>query len=509
VAGRRVGRGDSSTAPGGLVSEPPDLRSLVERFPSTRVVVIGDAVLDRWTHGSAHRLCREAPLAVVDVSAEESSAGAAANAASNVAALGGRVRFVSRIGEDATGEELRTTLRRRGVDDGLVIGDAGMQTPSKQRLVCDGHVLARYDLGRPTPPAAGVVRRLAAALQEAAHDAQAVLVCDYGYRMLCPQLVDALRRLRDARDIPLVVDAHDVRPWARCSPTAVLPSWSEAARLLALDSLDARDTRTVLVERHGPELLDRSGATMVVVTLDGDGAVLHRRGHRPQRAYATPVPIGQTTGAGDTFAASFTLSLAAGAEPAQALEAAQAAASVVVRSTGTTMCTKHDLLRQLAGNVGPAMSAEQLARHIDDERAEGRRVVFTNGCFDVLHRGHVTYLQQARALGDVLVVAVNSDSSVSRLKGPGRPVNPVEDRAAVLAALSCVDYVTVFEEDTPERLLELIRPDLYVKGGDYTAAMLPETPIVERLGGQVRLVEYIEDQSTTALIDRIRGTAGG
>jgi len=386
------------------------------------------------------------------------------------------------------------------------VNDPGMQTPSKQRLVCDGHVVARYDRGRPAAPAAETVERLAAHLAEVVPGADAVLVCDYGYRMLGGPLVDVLRHVCDQRPLPLIVDAHDLRPWADCSPTAVLPSRSEASRLLGPDARDVPDPRAAMVDAYGAELLTRSGAGMVVVTLDGDGAVLHRHGHRPHRTYATPVPASQTTGAGDTFAAAFTLCLAAGADPALALDVAQAAAAVAVRRTGTTLCTKHDLLRQLAGPGGPFLPAEQLARHIDDERARGKRIVFTNGCFDVLHRGHVTYLQQARALGDVLVVAVNSDSSVSRLKGPGRPVNPVEDRAAVLAALSCVDHVTVFEEDTPVRLLELIRPDLYVKGGDYTPAMLPETPVVERLGGEVRILDYVEDRSTTALIDRIRAT---
>jgi D-beta-D-heptose 7-phosphate kinase / D-beta-D-heptose 1-phosphate adenosyltransferase len=473
-----------------------DIKAFIDRFSSTRVVVVGDAVLDRWLYGSANRLCREAPLPVVDVHADEASAGAAANAAVNVANLGGQVSFVSRIGGDSTGDELCDLLCRQGVADEFLVRDDAMPTPSKHRLVCDGQPLARYDRGQPPPPAPTVVRQLTAALAEAIADADAVLVGDYGYQLLGPDLVGR------QRNVPLVVDAHDLRPWTRTSATAVLPNITEASDLLSVDPSDARGA---LMDRYGPQLLDRSGAAMVVVTLDTDGAVLHRRGCRPYRAYTTPVPNSQTTGAGDTFAAAFTLSLAAGAEPELAVDVAQTAASVVVGGIGTTTCTKHDVVRQLVDN-GSLFSAEQLARTIQYERARGRRIVFTNGCFDVLHRGHVAYLQQARSLGDRLVVAVNSDESVSRLKGPGRPVNPVEDRVAVLAALSCVDYVTVFEEDTPERLLELIRPDLYVKGGDYIPSMLPETPIVERLGGHVRILDYVENRSTTALIDRIRAS---
>jgi D-beta-D-heptose 7-phosphate kinase/D-beta-D-heptose 1-phosphate adenosyltransferase len=243
----------------------------------------------------------------------------------------------------------------------------------------------------------------------------------------------------------------------------------------------------------------------VVTTLDGEGTLLHRRGHRPFRTYAEPAPDHMSTGAGDTFTAAFALWLAAGGDPEEAADAAQAAAGVVVRRPGTATCTLHELLRATRHVEGPVQTPRALAKRIDEHRRRGRRIVFTNGCFDVLHRGHVTYLDQARRLGDVLVVAVNSDDSVARLKGPGRPINRCEDRMSVLAALNCVDYVTQFSEDTPERLLSMIRPDLYVKGGDYTPEMLPEAPLVRALGGEVRVLDYVPDRSTTAIVERIRG----
>jgi rfaE bifunctional protein nucleotidyltransferase chain/domain len=186
------------------------------------------------------------------------------------------------------------------------------------------------------------------------------------------------------------------------------------------------------------------------------------------------------------------------------VEAATAAAAAVCALPGTTVCTAADLTRRLGGGDRVVLDTADLAARLDAHRAAGRRVVFTNGCFDVLHRGHVSYLDQAKRLGDVLVVALNSDAGVARLKGPDRPVNPVDDRAAVLAALSCVDYLTVFDEDTPVKLLESVRPDVYVKGGDYTPDTLPEAPVVRRLGGEVHIVDYLEDRSTTRLLDRIR-----
>jgi rfaE bifunctional protein nucleotidyltransferase chain/domain len=251
-------------------------------------------------------------------------------------------------------------------------------------------------------------------------------------------------------------------------------------------------------------LLELTGAGIVVTTLDGEGTLMHRSGCPPYRTYAEPAPQHMATGAGDTYTAAFALWLASGASPEEAAQAGQAAAGVVVRRSGTAICTRHDLLRALRRREGAVQTPERLAELLDEHRRRGERIVFTNGCFDVLHRGHVTYLEQAGRLGDVLVVAVNSDASVARLKGPGRPVNPCEDRMSVLGALNDVDYVVEFDEDTPERLLRMIRPELYVKGGDYMPEMLPEAPLVRALGGEVRVLGYLPDRSTTAIIGRMR-----
>jgi rfaE bifunctional protein nucleotidyltransferase chain/domain len=206
-----------------------------------------------------------------------------------------------------------------------------------------------------------------------------------------------------------------------------------------------------------------------------------------------------------------TLALAAAAEVPVAAELAQSAAGATLAGSGTCVCSRQALLdalgarrdRRPAHVVGPAALAGIVRRHRD----QGDRIVFTNGCFDVLHRGHVGYLTEAQQLGDVLVVAVNSDESVRRLKGPERPVNEVDDRVAVLAALSCVDYIVVFEENSPAALIEAVRPDVYVKGGDYRPEMVPEAPLVHRLGGEVRTLDYVPDRSTSAVIERIRSHA--
>jgi rfaE bifunctional protein nucleotidyltransferase chain/domain len=294
-------------------------------------------------------------------------------------------------------------------------------------------------------------------------------------------------------------------PAALC-PDVLTPSLAEAAALIrAPEPAGPGHVEWVLAHRAG--LTRAAGGGEVIVTLDVDGAVrLPADPAEPaQRTIACPGPESRACGAGDTFTAATAASRAAGIGPEQALVLAQCAADVVVAQEGTAVCTTGALTARLAErDRGGLLTHRDLLAVVEEHRRRGSRVVFTNGCFDVLHRGHVAYLRQARTLGDVLIVALNDDDSVARLKGPERPVNPLEDRAGVVGAIECVDLVTSFSEDTPAALLEAVRPDVYTKGGDYTPQMLPETPIVERLGGEVRVLDYLSDHSTTAIVGRIR-----
>lgn len=305
-----------------------------------------------------------------------------------------------------------------------------------------------------------------------------------------------------------MIDAHEPQMWAPLRPDLVTPNAREAASLLGTNLGDGSGRISAVAER-ATALLDITGATHVVVTLDSDGAALVDGSGLLHRTWANPAAEKQAAGAGDTFVAA--LALARSAElpdgrlsDAHALDFAQAAADVVVHRLGTSLCTTEDLAAHLSDAPDVLVPAHELAAEIAELRAAGARIVLTNGCFDVLHRGHTSYLDKSAQLGDVLVVAVNDDASAQRLKGPDRPLNGLQDRAGVLAALHCVDFVTAFSTDTPIPLITALRPDVYVKGGDYTPEMLAETSVVEQYGGQVRIMEYVSDHSTSLLLERMQ-----
>jgi D-beta-D-heptose 7-phosphate kinase/D-beta-D-heptose 1-phosphate adenosyltransferase len=481
----------------------PDLPlALRDRRPV--VTVVGDLMLDGWWVGRSERMTREAPVPVVEVTERRYSPGGAANTAMNLAALGADVRVVGVLGTDEAGLRLRDLLAVGGVDVSGVVDDPRVTTVVKSRIVSDGQILLRIDeLQQATYPPE-VLARLAAASVATLAGADALLVCDYASGALHGPVREALRVAE--RPALTVVDAHDPVLWAVLEPDLSTPNAGEAFRLLGR-GMPKDGTRTEVLLDSADQLRSRTGADAVVVTLDRDGAMALAADGTVHRSHAQPVAEKQATGAGDTFVAALTLARAGGLPLAASLQLAQAAADVVVHRFGTSVCSTRDLVEQLGRRADSILEADELARRVEQDRAAGRRVVVTNGCFDVLHRGHTTYLAQAAGLGDVLVVAINSDESVRRLKGPDRPINSETDRASVLAALSCVDYVTVFDSDTPIPLLTRLRPDVYTKGGDYTPDMLEEAEVVRGYGGEVLIMDYVSAHSTSAVVDRIRAGA--
>ncbi|MDQ1122617.1 D-glycero-beta-D-manno-heptose 1-phosphate adenylyltransferase [Microbacterium trichothecenolyticum] len=459
------------------------LGALRRRAP--RVTVVGDVILDRWVRGGVRRVSREAPVPVVDARTVEASPGGAANTAVNLVALGARVSLLSAVGRDAEGTELLRLLTGHGVDVSGVVAAEGAVTATKTRIVGEDQILVRVDrasIGL-VLPAIGV-------------DADALLVCDYGGGLFDDAVVNRLSGMPERAPL-VVVDAHDLRRWAPLRADVVTPNAGETELLLGAG---LGGDRAEAVAAAASRVLGAAGSRAAVVTLDVQGTVVLEGGRVTGRTRAVPAAEQQASGAGDTFAAALTVALCSGAGLPAAAAFAQRAADVVVARPGTAVCTTADL----ASEGGGLLTHDELARRIDEERARGRRIVFANGCFDLIHRGHTTHLHQARDQGDVLVVALNDDESVRRLKGPGRPVNPLPERAAVLQELGCVDYVTAFAEDSPVALIERLRPEVYTKGGDYTPEMVPEAQAVRSYGGEVQILDYLPHRSTTETVARIR-----
>jgi D-beta-D-heptose 7-phosphate kinase/D-beta-D-heptose 1-phosphate adenosyltransferase len=480
-----------------------DLVGLVRALEGLNVLVIGDGILDSYLMGTADRICREAPVPIVALADRVDAPGGAGNAAVNAAALGANVRFLAVVGDDREGRTLAGTLAARGVSAGDLLTDPTRETLSKNRLVAESQILIRFDRGTTDAAGAATERALVERLRAAFVTADAVIVSDYGYGVLTPRVIATLAELQAVSPTVVVVDAKYPHRFRGVGVTAVKPNHAEAARLLGLPAADGRVSADS-IERHAAELFDLTGARLVVVTFDVKGSVLLERGRPAYRTYARPSTNAKATGAGDTFTAALSLALGAGADAVAAVELASQAASVVVERDGTSTCSSTQLIDRIGGSATFVGDRDSIERLVAGYRRDGRRIVFTNGCFDILHRGHITYLNRAKAMGDVLIVGLNSDDSVRRLKGPERPINPLEDRAHVLAALSCIDHIVAFDEDTPVELIERIRPDVFVKGGDYRPDLLSEGPTVEALGGVVRILPYVEDRSTTGIIQHIR-----
>lgn len=475
---------------------------LVESFSGLQVLVVGDVILDSYLYGATTGICREAPVPVVAVDRRSSAPGGAGNTAVNLAALGAATTVLSVTGSDGDGDELRRALRASGVSDADVFVDGGRRTLAKRRLVAGDQLLARFDEGGRRPLPAAIEGELIRRLRERFVDCDAVVVSDYGYGVLGRRVITALAELQRTRPRVLMVDARSLLRYRDVGATAVKPNYEEIRPFLPAAAGSSDRVSAVLAA--AADLPAATGAGLVAVTLDRDGAVLCERDRPAYRTYSRPMPDRRASGAGDSFTAALTLALVAGADLPTAGETAAAAAAVVVGRDGTSACSAADLREHLHAGTPQLEDWARLADRVVFHKRQGRRVVFTNGCFDLLHRGHIDFLNRAKALGDVLVVALNSDASIARIKGAGRPVNRLEDRAGVLAALSCVDHLASFDRDTAAELVALLRPDVYAKGGDYTPAMVPEAPLVERLGGAVRILPYLEDRSTSAILERVR-----
>lgn len=468
---------------------------------AVHVLVVGDVMLDRYWSGPALRVSQEAPVPVVQVEQIDEHPGGAANVALNIASLGAGCTLVGAVGNDAAAESLFATLTAAGVVCDFVVVD-DWPTIVKLRMVSQNQQLLRADFERLLPEASGCARAIADKVGAHLGRATTMVLQDYDKGTLDDP--ESLIALAGQAGVPVVVDPKH-KPLRRYAGVDLLkPNVQELRSALGpwTDDADLVEKTVALCGEH------RLGA--VVVTRGGKGMTAVARDGAHQHIPALPVEVYDVTGAGDTAAAALGIATSLGWDACASAQVANVASGIVVGKSGTASVTGPELAMALArldrvdrGNV----NREQLVDAVARSRAAGERIVFTNGCFDILHAGHVAYLEEARALGDRLVVAVNDDASVRRLKGVGRPVNPLQRRLQVLAALSAVDWVVGFSEDTPEALLALLRPDVLAKGGDYDASEVVGAELVTGYGGTVAVLGLVEDCSTTAIVEHIRKEA--
>jgi D-beta-D-heptose 7-phosphate kinase/D-beta-D-heptose 1-phosphate adenosyltransferase len=474
---------------------------LLERYAGLRAWVVGDLMLDEYVAGEVSRISPEAPVQIVRVRDTEHRLGGAANVANQLATLGAHTRLAGVLGSDATGEEVLRLCARAGIDTRAVARAAQRCTTRKLRVLGHSQQLLRLDW-EDTGSCASESAEMMATLRSL--EAPDVLVLsDYAKGVLDESTLAALISTYRERGVPVVVDPKH-RDFTRYRGATTLTPNLKELELAWGHPLDADDIEAIT--RAARTLSERAALQSMVVTLGSRGMLVV-----PAQGTAVAVPAVQrdvydVTGAGDTAIAVLAISLAAGASLVEAAHMANTAAGVAVGRIGAVAVDASSIREALAElPAGKVLSLDELAARAAAWRTAGKRIVFTNGCFDLLHAGHLALLHNAAALGDVLVLAINSDASVRGLKGAERPLVPQAERAALLAALSCVDAVTIFDEPTPLATLKRVRPDVLVKGADYQLDNVVGREFVESTGGRVALVPLLPEKSTTALLARIRG----
>ena len=487
------------------------LCEILERFSGKHCLLVGDFMIDRYLYGDAERISPEAPVPVLRVVRQEDALGGAGSVAADIAALDAAPHCVGVIGEKADGDLLMGLLRKAGADPSGLVKVSDRPTTRKTRLIGLAQHRHRQQLIRvddeSVAPIDGVAfDEMLSKVQAFLDICQAVCIEDYNKGVVTPRLAHAIIERARRRGIPVLVDPAAIPDYSRYSgATIITPNRTETERAtgLKLRSIAA-------VEKAAAAILAACHTEYVCVTLDAEGAALIGPGGTFQHLPTKPRDVYDVTGAGDEVLAALAVAVAAGADWKEAVTIANLAGGLEVEKFGCVPIRRDEVLGEILlenhRTLGKVRTLDQLLPELERRRQRKETVAFTNGCFDLLHRGHVSNLSFCKRQADILVVGLNSDDSVRRqAKGPGRPIVEQQDRAAVLAALADVDYVVLFDEDTPQPLIEAVRPDVLIKGSDWQGKTVVGQDVVERRGGKVVLAPLVEGLSTSTIIDRIRG----
>ena len=469
---------------------------LKNRHP--KVLVIGDLMIDHYLWGRCERISPEAPVQVVAIEKETAVLGGAGNVINNLYALGADVLVLSVIGHDSNAQELKEMLSDIGVDTkGLVVED-GRNTSKKSRIIASQQQVVRYDKESTNDISSASQLKIIKNFQEQIKRCEIVIFSDYGKGVLTTELTKKLIEIANAHNKKVLVDPKG-QDYSKYSKAYLLtPNKKEAIEASKIEIKD----RVTLLEAI-TKLKNDCSLEVGLITLSEDGIAIYDNELRVHPTVAREVY--DVTGAGDTVIASLSFALACGYEIDKAVKFANLSAGVVVGKLGSATATLNEIIEyesslKKSTSNSHIKSFEEIALLSKELKKRGKKIVFTNGCFDILHVGHVKYLEEAKSYGDVLILGLNSDESVRRLKGPTRPVNTEDDRAYILASLEAVDYVVKFYEDTPYELIKAIEPHILVKGGDYEGKEV----VGEDIADELRLVNFVEGKSTTKTIERIK-----
>ncbi len=484
-----------------------DAEKCLKNMEETSVLVAGDIMLDRFVYGSVERISPESPVPVLSIDRQSHMLGGAGNALANLAGLGVRAKVLSVIGNDEEGIEIRKLAKESGIDTAGLLMDEDRPTIVKTRYLAGHQQLLRTDFENKQSVSDQIEKALLQKAQELMDGIGALIISDYGKGVLSDKLIQGLIKLAKKNKIPVLVDPKG-SDYTRYKGVSVLtPNKKELteATNMAVNSDEE-------VSAAARALIKQSGVEAVVATRSGDGmSVVQKSVADPVHLQTKDIEVFDVSGAGDTVIATIAAALAAGADLVEASKLANIAASIVVSKVGTAPIRAKELREGFDGAYqAPLYDEDKAGEQVQRWKARGLKVGFTNGCFDVLHAGHVAYLAEARGKCDRLIVGLNCDASVKILKGEDRPVHDENSRAAVLAALSSVDMVVPFgaqkqgDDNTATALIEKLQPDFYFKGGDYTEDQIPEAPAVKAGGGEICIMKFTEGHSTSSSIAKIR-----
>jgi len=478
------------------------LESLFSHISEISCLVIGDLMLDEYLWGKAVRISPEAPVQVVDVAREELRLGGAGNVVNNLAELGARVSVCSVVGEDENGFSLLNAFAGKGMDVDAIFRDPSRRTSRKTRVVAAHQQIVRIDRESRDALSGGIEQQVCDWISVNAARFNVILLSDYLKGVLTPKVIETVIETARPLGIPVLVDPKGTDFARYRGATILTPNRKEAEAASGVPILDIES-----LVRAANAIMEQTALEHLLITRSEEGMSLFSRSAEPVHIPTVAREVFDVSGAGDTVLASLAVGMAAGLGLPEAAALANIAAGIAVAKLGTSTVSPHEIINAVAlshSNIDSKIkNRDALADLIESEKARGKRVVFTNGCFDLLHAGHVKYLQKARNLGDLLVLGLNSDASVRRLKGPKRPLIGEEERAHILAALDCIDYVVIFDEDTPLELIAALKPHILAKGGDYTVDGVVGRELVESYGGRVELVTFVDGKSTTNIIERI------